>query len=58
MDKCLVKHSAKKGANVTQLHQRLFTTLETMRDFFYCEGDGLSDEELDSEKYKVTAVVT
>ena len=60
MDKCLVKSSAKKGTSATLLHQRLFTALQTMRDFFHCEGDGLDDKELDSEKYKVhlTAVKT
>ena len=58
MDKCVLKSSAKKGTNITHLHQRLFTALQTMRDFFYCEGEGLSDKELDSEKYNVTDTVT
>ena len=53
VDKCLEEAPLKKGSNSAQLHQRLFTTLKTMRDFYYCGGDGLPDKNLDSDCYKV-----
>ena len=53
VEKCLDEAPLKKGSNSAQLHQRLFTTLKTMRDFYYCEGDGLDDKVLDSDNYKV-----
>ena len=37
-----------------QLHQRLFATLKTMREFYHCGGEGLDDETLDSKRYKVS----
>lgn len=54
VDKCLEEAPLKKGTDSAQLHQRLFTTLKTLRSFYHCEGDGLDDKELDSEIYKVT----
>jgi hypothetical protein len=53
VEKCLDEAPLKKGSNSAQLHQRLFTTLKTMRDFYYCGGDGLDDKALDSDDYKV-----
>ena len=43
--------------NSVQLHQRLFTILKTMRDFYHCGGNGLDDEILDSERYKVSIMI-
>ena len=40
-----------------QVHQRLFATLKTMREFYHCGGDGLDDEALDSERYKVSVIL-
>ena len=48
---------SKKGPKPAQLHQRLFATLELMRDFYHCGGNGLDDESLDSDEYKVTALM-
>lgn len=60
MDECYDKISDGLSLNPMQvirssveLHQRLFATLKTMREFYYCGGDGLDDETLDSERYKV-----
>ena len=53
VEKCLDEAPLKKGSNSAQLHQRLFTTLKTMRDFYRCGGDGLDDKVLDSNNYKV-----
>ena len=53
VDKCLEEAPLKKGSNSAQLHQRLFKTLQTMRDFYHCGGDGLDDKDLDTECYKV-----
>ena len=53
VEKCLDEAPLKKGTNSAQLHQRLLTTLQTMRDFYHCGGDGLQDEDLDTENYKV-----
>ena len=55
VEKCLEETPLKKGTDSAKLHQRLFTTLKTMRDFYHCGGDGLQDKELDSELYKVAA---
>ena len=57
VDKCVGEAPLKKGTNSAQLHQRLFTTLKTMRDFYHCGGDGLDDKDLDSEKYKVSIIL-
>ena len=61
MDRCYEKISDELSLNPmrvirssVQLHQRLFATLKTMREFYYCGGDGLDDETLDSERYKVS----
>lgn len=57
MDKSLEEMAivSKKGApKSSELHQRLFRTLEIMREFYYCGGNGLDDESLDSEMYKVS----
>ena len=57
MDKSLEEMSivSKKGApKSSELHQRLFRTLEIMREFYHCGGKGLNDESLDSEMYKVS----
>lgn len=53
IEKCLEDAPLKKGTDSAQIHQRLFTTLETMRDFYSCGGDGLEDKELESENYMV-----
>ena len=53
VDKCLGEAPLKKGTNSAQLHQRLFVTLKTMREFYHCGGDGLDDKELDTEEFKV-----
>ena len=53
VDKCLDEAPLKKGTNSAQLHKRLFTTLKTVRNFYHCGGDGLCDEDLDSDLYKV-----
>ena len=61
MDRCYEKISDGLSLNPmrvirssVQVHQRLFATLKTMREFYYCGGDGLDDETLDSERYKVS----
>ena len=61
MDRCYEKISDGLSLNPmrvirssVQLHQRLFATLKTMREFYNCGGDGLDDETLDSERYKVS----
>ena len=53
VDKCLKKPLLKKGSDSAQLHQRLFMTLKTMKDFYHCGGGGLDDKDLDCEEYKV-----
>ena len=53
VEKCLDEAPLKKGTDSAQLHQRLFTTLKTMRSFYHCGGDGLDDKVLDSDGYKV-----
>ena len=53
VEKFLGEAPLKKGTDSAQLHQRLFTTLKTMRDFYHCGGDGLDDKVLDSDDYKV-----
>ena len=53
VDKCLGEAPLKKGTDSAQLHQRLLTTLKTMREFYHCGGDGLDDRDLDTEEYKV-----
>lgn len=46
---------SKKGVpKSAELHQRLFKTLEIMKDFYHCGGNGLDDESLNSETYKVS----
>lgn len=39
--------------NVIYLFKRLYHALQMSRDFYHAGGDGLSDEVLDSEDYKV-----
>ena len=60
MDKCYDKISDGLSLNPMRviqssvvLHQRLFAILKTMREFYHCGGDGLDDETLDSDRYKV-----
>ena len=57
MDKSLEEMAivSKKGApKSAELHQRLFRTLEIMREFYHCGGNGLDDEHLNTEMYKVS----
>ena len=53
VEKCLEEAPLKKGTDSAKLHQRLFTTLKTLRDFYHCGGDGLQDRELDSDTFMV-----
>lgn len=53
VEKCLGEIPLKKGTDSAQLHQRLLTTLQIMREFYHCGGDGLDDKDLDTGEYKV-----
>ena len=53
VETCLEEAPLKKGTDSAKLHQRLFTTLKTMREFYHCGGDGLKDKELDSDLFMV-----
>ena len=53
VEKCLEEAPLKKGTDSAKLHQRLFTTLQMMREFYHCGGDGLQDKELDSDLFMV-----
>ena len=57
VEKCLGEIPVKKGTDSAQLHQRLFTTLQIMREFYHCGGDGLNDKDLDTEEYKVSSEI-
>ena len=53
VEKCLEEAPLNKGTDSAQLHRRLVTTLETMKDFYHCGGNGLQEKELCSDCYKV-----
>ena len=36
------------------VHLRLFNTLKTLREFYYCDGAGVSGTALDTEAYFVS----
>lgn len=46
----------KRVPESVRLHQRLYLTLTTMKDFYNCGGEGLDDETLDSDLYKVSTI--
>ena len=56
VDLCLGKAPSKKGTDSAQVHQRLFTILKTMRDFYHCGGNGLDDKDLDSKEFMVPGI--
>ena len=37
------------------LHQNLFNALMSLRDFYYCGGEGVSDRALDNDDYLVSS---
>ena len=51
--KCLKEVQMKKGSNSAQLHQRSFTMLGALRDFYHSEGNGIREEDLKTDTYNV-----
>jgi hypothetical protein len=43
----------KKGRNSAPLHQRSFTMLSALKDFYHSEGDGIREENLKTDTYNV-----
>ena len=39
------------------VNQRLSNVLKSLREFYYCDGDGVSRTVLDSEKYMVSSCI-
>lgn len=54
VDKCLGQISLKKGTDSAKLHHKLFVTLKVMREFFHCDGEGVTNEQLDTKKFRVS----
>jgi len=52
----LTSDPSKKGVDPIPYYRKLKAILESFKDFFHAEGDGITDEELETEKYKVHVV--
>ncbi len=50
---CLKEVQLKKGSNSAPLHQRSFTMLSALKDFYHSEGDGIREENLKTDTYNV-----
>ena len=50
---CLKEVQQKKGSNSAQLHQRSFTMLSALKDFYHSEGNGIREEDLKTDTYNV-----
>ena len=53
---CLMEVQLKKGSNSAQLHDRSFTLLNALKNFYHCEGDGLKEAALKSDTYNVSVM--
>ena len=51
--KCLKEVQLKKGSNSAQLHQRSFTMLSALKDFYHSDGNGIREENLKTDTYNV-----
>ena len=54
VDMCAVSIPVKKGIDSARLNQRLYSVLLLLKEFYHSGGDGLSEEDINSESYTVS----